>query len=217
MLQKLGQVLVAVNPDPHVDEYVECNNIFNNRLHFINDYLYVNKTGGKTSPPPPIETARGLQRLSVLLMSGISFYKFLKLKHDVDFSETTKYQAAKKVLIDGTTDHVLLTLGYDIAMRNWIMEKQGALKMIVKKAANPVEIVQIAGEMRELRGEVKDSVQKLRKVDRRMEAMEEMMEKKFQAMTDLMGTISIKLENKNTLIDKESVEDEVEEDASDEE
>ena len=219
VLQKLGQVLVAVNPDPYVNEYLEFHNMYNNRFHFLNEYLHVNKTGGKSTTPPPIETARALQRLSVLLMSGFFFFKFSQLKHDSSYCETTKYQATKKVAsIDKTDDyHLLYKLGYDIAMRNWLMEKQGVLKKIPRKVVEKKEAAKKVENVRVADGEA--LIEKFGEMEQKLV---EMMDEKLQGMTDLVGTIITKLNTRKvkkdkSLIAKAAMEDEVKEGADDEE
>ena len=216
VLQKLGQLLVAVNPDQYFHEYLESFSIFNNRFHFLNEYLYVNKTGGRTSPPPPIETARALQRLSLLLMTGFLTQKFSQLPKDANYTGTTKFVATKEILSGTDRFEKLYHFGYDFAMRDWIMEKHGTIKKIPKKvvdkkvAAKPVAKVPVA------KVQVAELTQKV-------EGLEKKFDDQMQEMKEFMGTVISLLKVKKTKkektqqIEEAAVDDEVKEDEDKEE
>ena len=135
VLRKLGQILVAVTPDPQIGNYVEVGKIFNNRLHFLNAYLYVNKTGGKSATSPPIETCRALQRLVLLFMGGFLFEKFQNQQSPDVLAKMDKYSFAKTSIEKVTKDkeNVLYALGYDVAIYSWMNERPGGFETVEKK------------------------------------------------------------------------------------
>ena len=135
VLRKLGQILVAVTPDPQIGNYVEVGKIFNNRLHFLNAYLYVNKTGGKSATSPSIETCCALQRLVLLFMGGFLFEKFQNQQSPDVLAKMDKYSFAKTSIETVTQDkkNVLYALGYDVAIYSWLNERPGGFEIVEKK------------------------------------------------------------------------------------
>jgi hypothetical protein len=125
VLRKLGQMLFCVSPDQADVRYKETQKVCSNEAHFLNSYLCVNKsTKQQSRAMPSLATSRALQRMATTLMSGILFSAFQK-------SATPKAPIRKlvtyEVMLNASNEmkmqgNALHAVGYDIALRNWILE-----------------------------------------------------------------------------------------------
>ena len=150
-------MLFFIAPDEKIADYTECYKICINPGHFLNSYLYINKTGGNTTEPvegkrngkaqnatpqnqgsrkptgPKIQTCRALQRFSVLIMSGFFLKQFMELpdKHLSAGLHVCKMinSMIQVVFPKKGINNIMHALGYEIAMRNWIKESTGDLQL----------------------------------------------------------------------------------------
>lgn len=142
ILRKFGKLLFLVSPDETIADYEECYKMCVNHNHFLNAYLFINKTGGKKktarSPTQPkLTTSRALQRLSVLIMSGFYLNRFQQLPDDHIFASLKVCKIFKHFVAAiqkcKNATNILDLLGYDVALRNWIKESTGSLILHDKK------------------------------------------------------------------------------------
>jgi hypothetical protein len=142
VLRKFGKILFLISPDEGIAEYEECYKMCVNRNHFLNSYLFINKTGpkkkaGRSPTQPKLTTSRALQRLSVLIMSGFYLNRFQQLPDDHIYAKNELNLIIKKfidaILTRKNATNILDALGYDVALRNWIKDHTGSLTLHDKK------------------------------------------------------------------------------------
>ena len=132
VLRKFGQMLFLISPDPSIAEYEECHKICVNQLHFLNSYLFVNKASGEKPSFSTVETSRALQQFAVLSMSAFLLNRYLQMPANFSYSDlhicTMINTAIGTILAPQGKGkmNILLALGFDIALRNWIKEKTGS-------------------------------------------------------------------------------------------
>jgi hypothetical protein len=160
-------MLFFLSPDPSIAEYDECYKICMNQFHFLNSYLFVNKTGGKkpvakkkNPTQPKIQTSRALQRLSVMIMSGflLNHYQQLPKGHVYEeFAVCEMIDSLIATIIPSEGEsNILHILGYPIALRNWIKEHTGALLLHDKKPRGKKDGEHLQGQVLQLETNLRD-------------------------------------------------------------
>jgi hypothetical protein len=142
VLRKFGKILFLISPDESIAEYEECYKMCVNQNHFLNSYLFINKTGpkkkaGRSPTQPKLTTSRALQRFSVLILSGFYLNRFQQLPKGHLFAKLDLNIIIQKfidaILTRKNATNILDALGYDVALRNWIRDHTGSLTLHDKK------------------------------------------------------------------------------------
>jgi hypothetical protein len=188
VLRNLGQMFFLISPDPSISEYEECCKICRNRNHFLNAYLYVNKTAGKKGPSlPKMETSRALQRLAVLSMSAFLLNRYQQLPATFVFAELKRCRMInnflEEILPTGKMN-ILTALGYDIVLRNWIFEKTGKLQLHEKKARVNKDVALLRTQLMQIDNRVRKT---LKDVESRLDNMQEDLQNAKNAIEKLQN------------------------------
>ena len=179
VLRELGKMLFFLSPDPSIAEYEECYKICMNQFHFLNSYLFVNKTGGKKPvaknrmpTQPKIKTSRALQRFAVVIMSGflLNHYQLLPEGHTYKSFEVCKMidTLIAKIIPSEGESNILHVLGYDIALRNAIKDQTGALLRHDKKLRGKKDGEQFQAQVLQLENNVRDLELQLAELKRQL-------------------------------------------------
>ena len=191
VLRNLGQMFFLISPDPSIAEYEECFKICGNRNHFLNAYLYVNKTGGKKGPSlPKMETSRALQRLAVLSMSAFLMNRYQQLPATFVFAELKRCRMINNFLEEILPTqgkgkmNILTALGYDIVLRNWIFEKTGKLQLHEKKARVNKDVELLRTQLMEIDNRCRKT---LKDVETRLDNMQEELQNSQKAIEKLQN------------------------------
>lgn len=185
VLRKLGQILYMISPDPSIVEYEECHKICVNQSHFLNSYLFVNKASGKKPSYPTVETSRVLQRISVLSMSAFLLTRYLQMPPHFTFLHLKICEKINQAIQDIIVRqgkgkmNILHALGFEIALRNWIKEKTGSLKIHEKKIRGKkdveqlrTQLLQIENNMRNFQKSVKTRLDDMQEQVRKLQDMQ---------------------------------------------
>lgn len=130
VLRKFGQLLHAVSPDAEDANYLEVFKMCNNPKHFFNIHLTLNKSGSanprtiakRKESRPKVEIRRASQKMCVLFMSAFLWNQFQALPEGSPYSDVERVDYAMGLLEITQSEDMLFVLGYDIALRNWILD-----------------------------------------------------------------------------------------------